>query len=165
MLTLATEAFVLLWEYPWKKKTFNAPWGQICVVAVATALGGIFWLPIFLQNNSELTQWIENGESSQVLALLNPIFQILAAWVTMLCLLPIEASALPVVIASGVVMMVFLVWATPILWGGFIANLQQPKTRAITQVFARIVASAIAIFFLFTYIRTSLMYNTDYILL
>ncbi|PSB32253.1 glycosyltransferase family 39 protein [Chlorogloea sp. CCALA 695] len=152
VLTLATEAFVLLWEYPWKKKTLNAPWGQICVVAVATAIGGIVWLPIFLQNNSELTQWIENGESSQVLALLNPIFQILAAWITMVSLLPVEASALPVVIASGFVMMVFFVWAIPLLWRGFIANLQQPKTRAITQVFARIVASAIAIFFLFTYI-------------
>ena len=152
VLTLATEAFVLLWEYLPKKKTFNAPWGQISVVAVGTAIGGIVWLPIFLQNNSELTQWIENGESSQVLALLNPIFQILAAWITMLSLLPVEASALPVVIASGFVMMVFFVWATPILWRGFIARLQQPKTRAITQVFARIVASAIAIFFLFTYI-------------
>lgn len=152
VLTLVAEALVLLGKYPWKKKAFNAPWGQIGVVAVGTAIGGIVWLPIFLQNNSELTQWIENGEKSNVLALLNPIFQIIAAWITMLSLLPIEASALPIVIASGFVMIVFFIWAIPLLKRGLVINLQQSKTRGITQVFASIVASAIAIFFFFTYI-------------
>ena len=152
VLTLVAEALVLLGKYPWKKKAFNAPWGQIGVVAVGTAIGGIVWLPIFLQNNSELTQWIENGEKSNVLALLNPIFQIIAAWITMLSLLPVEASALPIVIASGFVMIVFFIWAIPLLKRGLVINLQQSKTRGITQVFASIVASAIAIFFFFTYI-------------
>ena len=152
VLTLVAEALVLLWKYPWKKKAFNAPWGQIGVVAVGTAIGGIVWLPIFLQNNSELTQWIENGEKSNVLALLNPIFQIIAAWITMLSLLPVEAPALPIVIASGFVMIVFFIWAIPLLKRGLVINLQQSKTRGITQVFASIVASAIAIFFFFTYI-------------
>ena len=152
VLTLVAEALVLLGKYPWKKKAFNAPWGQIGVVAVGTAIGGIVWLPIFLQNNSELTQWIENGEKSNVLALLNPIFQIIAAWITMLSLLPVEAPALPIVIASGFVMIVFFIWAIPLLKRGLVINLQQSKTRGITQVFASIVASAIAIFFFFTYI-------------
>ncbi len=153
VLTLAAEAIVLLFlQYRQKKKAFNSPWGQIYAVAVGTAIGGIGWLPIFLQNNSKLTEWIENGERANVLALLNPIFQIIAAWITMLSLLPVEASALPVVITSGLVMIVFFVWAFPLLKRGFVANLQQPKTRVITQVFAGVVGSAIAIFFFFTYI-------------
>jgi len=153
VLTLAAEAFVLLiWQYRRKKKAFNSPWGQIYAVAVGTAIGGIVWLPIFLQNNSKLTEWIENGEGANILALLNPIFQAIAAWITMLSLLPIEASALPVVIVSGLVMIGFFIWAIPILRRGLITNLQQPKTRIITQVFAGVVGSAIAIFFFFTYI-------------
>lgn len=152
VLTLAAEAVVLLvWQYRQKKSAFNVPWGQIYAVALGTAIGGVGWLPIFLQNNRELTEWIENGERSNVLALLNPIFQAMAAWITMLSLLPVEASALPVVIASGLVMIVFFVWAIPLLRRGLLANLQQ-SNRVITQVFVQIVGSAIAIFFFFTYI-------------
>ncbi len=153
VLTLAAEAVVLLvWQYRHRKKAFHNPWGQIYAVAVGTAIGGIVWLPIFLQNNSKLTEWIENGEKSSILALLNPIFQLIAAWITMLSLLPVEASALPIIIVSGVGMIVFFVWAVPLLRRGLITNLQQPKTRLITQVFVAIFGSAITIFFFFTYV-------------
>ncbi len=153
VLTLAAQAIVLLvLQYRRKKKAFYSPWGQIYTVAVGTAIGGIVWLPIFLQNNSKLTEWIENGDKSNFLVLLNPIFQAIAAWITMLSLLPVEAAALPVVIASGLVMIIFFVWAIPILKRGLVANLRQPRTRLITQIFAGIAGSAIAIFFFFTYI-------------
>ncbi len=151
VLTLAAEAVVLLvWQYRQKKRAFNSPWGQIYAVALGTAVGGVGWLPVFLQNNRELTQWIENGETN-ILTLLSPIFQAIAAWITMLSLLPVEASSLPVVIASGLVMIGFFIWAIPLLRRGLIANLQQPN-RVITQVFVQIVGSAITIFFFFTYI-------------
>ncbi len=153
VLTLAAEAIVLLfWQYRQKKKAFISPWGQIYAVALGTAIGGVVWLPIFLQNNSELTEWIENGDSSNILALLNPIFQLIAAWITMLSLLPVEASALPIVIASGLIMIIFFVWAIPLLKRGLVISWQQPKTRVVTGVFAGITGSAIAIFFSFTYI-------------
>jgi uncharacterized membrane protein len=153
VLTLAAEGLVLLiWQYRQKNKAFSSPWGQIYAVAASTAIGGIVWLPIFLQNNSKLTEWIENGENSNILALFNPIFQLIGAWIPMLLLLPIEASAISVVIASGLGMLIFLIWAVPLLKRGFITNLRQPKTRVITKVFAGIVGSAIAIFLFFTYI-------------
>lgn len=153
VLTLVAQGVVLLQrQYRQRKKAFNSPWGQIYAVAVGTAIGGIVWLPIFLQNNSKLTEWIENGEKSNILALLNPIFQAIAAWITMLSLLPVEASALPIIIVSGLGMIVFFLWAIPLLKRGLIANLHQPKTRLTTQIFVAIVGSAIAIFFFFTYI-------------
>ena len=153
LLTLAAEAMVLLvWQYRQQKAAFKLPWGQIYAVAVGTAIGGIVWLPIFMQSNSQLTAWIEKGDKSNIMALLNPIFQAIAAWITMLSLLPVEAPSLPVVIASGLVMIGFFVWAVPLLKRGLIINLQQPKTHLITQVFAGIVGSAIAIIFFFTYI-------------
>lgn len=69
----------------------------------------------------------------------------------MLSLLPVEAAALPVVIASGAVMIIFFLWAVPILYRGFRTQLKQPATRLMTQVFTGVVLGAIALFFFFTY--------------
>lgn len=128
-----------------------SPWRQIYIVAVGTTIGGLVWLPVFLQNNNggELTEWIQNSDHSG-LAWLNPIFQAAAAWITMLSLLPVEASALPVVIASGGIMIIFFLWALPMLYRGYKTLLKQPD-RLISQMFAGVVCSAIALFFIFTY--------------
>lgn len=157
-LTLCAEAFVLI-GLRWDKrgaleprKIFVSPWWQIYLVAGGTIIAGLVWLPVFLHSSSgsELTQWIQNGDRSG-LAWLNPIFQAVAAWITMLSLLPVEASALPVVIGSGVVMIIFFFWAVPILYRGYKTLSKQPETSLITQVFAGVVSSAIALFFFFTY--------------
>jgi len=156
-LTLCAEALVLL-ALAVRQTKFNrvispAPvWQQIYFVAAGTIIGGLVWLPVFLQhdNGGELTEWIQSGDRSG-LTWLNPIFQAAAAWITMLSLLPVEASALSVVIASGGVMIIFFLWALPILYHGFKTQLQQPETRLMTQVFAGVVCSAIALFFIFTY--------------
>lgn len=160
-LTLCTEALVLIalrWKQQISKKAkFNNPnvpmsqWRQIYFVAVGTIIGGLVWLPVFLHSNTgELTQWIQSSDRAW-LTWLNPIFQVAAAWITMLSLLPVEASVLPVVIASGAVMLIFFVWALPILYRGFKTLLKQPQTNLMTQLFAGIVCSAIALFFIFTY--------------
>jgi uncharacterized membrane protein len=150
-LTLGAEALVLI-VLRWRRPSPFSPWWQIYVVAVGTIIGGLVWLPIFLQNSygGELTEWIQTSSKSEW-AWLSPIFQSIAAWITMLSLLPVEASALPVVIASGAVMTVFFLWALPILSRGFKIQLQQPATRLMTQLFAGVVCSAIALFFVFTY--------------
>ncbi len=163
-LTLCTEGFVLiaLWfktKEP-KVKIFNffsppaqfSPWKQILTVAVGTLIGGLFWLPIFLSSNhgGELTAWIQSDDKS-LIVWLNPIFQAIAAWITMISLLPVEATATPLVIASGGLMIVFFIWALPILKRGIITLLQQPATRLMTQVLIGLILGAIALFFFFTY--------------
>ncbi len=132
--------------------TTHSPWWQIFAVGLCTLAGGLFWLPIFLQNSygDQLTEWIQSSNSS-LIAWLSPIFQAVAAWITMISLLPVEATALPVVIASGGLMSVFFLWALPILSRGLITQLQQPATRLMTQVLAGVVLGAIALFFFFTY--------------
>jgi uncharacterized membrane protein len=162
ILTLCAEAAVLcvLWcrhyisgkKHP--KLGWSAdPWWQILLVAIGTFLGSLVWLPVFFQNKygSDLTNWIGNGTNG-LLALFNPIFQALAAWITMIALLPVEAPQLPIVIASGFVMLIFFLWALPQLYRGIKVKLTQPKTRLMTWVFVGIGASAIALFFLFTYV-------------
>lgn len=147
-LSLCAEAFVLMaigWRERWGDK-------QIYFVAVGTITGGLIWLPVFLQNSygTRLTEWIQNGDRLGW-EWLSPIFQAVAAWITMLSLLPVEASALPVVIFSGGVMILFFLWALPILSRGIITQLQQPATRLMSRLFAGVVCSAIALFFVFTY--------------
>ncbi len=148
---LCAEAVVLL-ALRWHRREGKSPWWQIYVVAAGTIMGGLVWLPVFLQNSygGELTEWIQSGDRTG-LAWLNPIFQAVAAWLTMLSLLPVEASALPLVIASGSVMMLFFLWALPILSSGFKTQLKQPVTRLMVQVFAGVVCSVITLFFFFTY--------------
>jgi len=158
VLTLGAEAAVLcvLWLRRYTSRTEyprSGFWWQILIVAVGTFLGGLVWLPVFFQNNygSDLTDWIQNGTKG-LLALLNPIFQALAAWLTMISLLPVEAPQLPIVIASGFVMLIFFLWALPQLYRGIKVKLTQPKTRLMTWVFVGIACSAIALFFFFTYV-------------
>jgi uncharacterized membrane protein len=159
VLTLCMEAGVLIflaWRIARGREKpilpfLKSPWKQIYLVAAGSFVAGLVWLPIFLQNSygNQLTEWIQGDKSG--LAWLSPIVQALAAWVTMICLLPVESSHLGVIIASGLGMIVFFVWATPLLWRGVKVRLQSPETSLITLVLISLIAVAIALFLIFTY--------------
>ncbi|MDJ0673923.1 MAG: glycosyltransferase [Calothrix sp. MO_167.B42] len=131
---------------------WKSPWKQIYIVAVGTIVAGLVWLPVFLQNSygNQLTEWIQDSRSG--LAWLSPIFQALGTWITMIALLPVESSQLWVVIASGVAMLMFFIWAIPLLWRGIKVVLQEPHTNLITLVLISLITVAIALFFIFTYL-------------
>ncbi len=157
-LTLCAEALVLIalaWHQSQNGRKFSPlfflPWRRIYAVAAGTFVAGAVWLPMFLQNSygSKLTDWIQQPREG--FAWLSPIFQALAAWITMLYLLPVEAPQLAIVIFSGLVMLVFLIWAVPILVRGLKIQLQQPENRLMTQVLSGVIVGAIALFFIFTY--------------
>jgi len=151
-LTLCAEALWLI-VLAWRQKTGSGQhWWQIYVVAFGTLIGCLVWLPVFWQESSggELIDWIQSGTPG-LLAWLSPVFQALAGWVGMLCLLPLEAASLYLVIASGLVMLWFFCWAVPILRRGIIIQLKQPKNRLMTQLFAVVIVGAIALIFFFTY--------------
>lgn len=132
--------------------TFRANWWRMCAVAVGTLVGCLVWVPILQMGaKGEMTQWIKMGTPS-ILTIISPIFQALATWIAMLALLPVESPELPVVIASGLVMLVFFIWATPILYRGIKVLRQQPETRLAIGVLGGFVLGAIAIFFSITYI-------------
>ncbi|MEJ1934019.1 glycosyltransferase family 39 protein, partial [Nostoc sp. NIES-2111] len=157
-LTLCAETLVLIflaWQQSQQTKTLvflSSAWWRIYAVALGTAIAGLVWLPSFLENpyRSSLTEWIQTDGIS--LSLLNPLFQLFAAWVTMIMLLPVESAQLAVVIVSGLVMLIFAIWATPILVRGYKFQLQQPQTSLPTQVLTGVVLGAIALFFILTYI-------------
>jgi uncharacterized membrane protein len=169
ILTLCAEAIVLLgfWLlgsrfapvvsklFPIPDSPFPIPHVQrsrIYAVAAGTLVGCLVWVPVWQAGAAaEMTQWVKNDGSSLV-AWINPIFQALATWITMLSLLPVEASSLLLVIVSGAIMLVFFIWATPMLYRGFNVLLEQSNTRLATHVLAGFVLGAIAIFFGITYV-------------
>lgn len=158
-LTLCAETLVLIfvaWKQSLEAKTlvfFFPLWWRIYAVAIGTFASCLVWLPSFLENRyrSGLTAWIQDSERIG-LEWVSPIFQALAAWITMISLLPVESPQLAVVIVSGLGMLIFFIWAIPILVRGIKVQLQQPQTSLVTQVFAGVVLGAIALFFIFTYV-------------
>jgi uncharacterized membrane protein len=158
VLTLGAEALVLILiagkQYKQSKKfLFLSPlWWRIYAIASGTAVAGLVWLPSFIDNRyrSSLTEWIQGTRTG--LDWISPIFQALATWITMISLLPVEATKLPFVILSGFVMLVFFVWGIPILVRGINSQLQSQPNRLIIQVLSGVVLGAIAFFFFFTYV-------------
>ena len=167
-LTLCAEAIVLISFgilasplAPLLKKFFPIPnspfpiphslWLRIYAVAAGTFVSCLVWVPVWqMSYDNQMTQWIMSGERT-FLSAFNPIFQSLAAWITMLALLPVESPKLPVIIASGVVMLIFFIWALPIFWRGLKVQMKQPETRLAIGVLGGFVLGAIAIFFTITY--------------
>lgn len=140
-------------SYPDKNlapKSLN--WWRILAAAMGTGVGGLVWLPV-LQGGYEpqMADWMMLNRES-LLSWINPIFQTLAAWITMVSLLPVESSSLGVVLAAGVGMIGFFVWVIPFVYRGGKTLVRQAQTRWQTGVLAGFVLSAIALFFAITYI-------------
>jgi len=125
----------------------------LIAVAASTLVGGLVWLPIWFNNyNNELTQWIYTDKRLGW-AWISPVFQVIADWMTGICLLPVEASNPTVVIISAAVTDIFFLWTLPIFYRGLKAQLHHTlDTGLATQVLGGVVGSAIALFLVFTYV-------------
>ena len=98
-----------------------------------------------------MTGWIGNVYFD-ILTILGPIFQFLAAWISMLALLPVEAEAWWIILPSGALMLAYFIWVMPLLWRGWRQNWQQPKLALGTSVLWGGMASAIAIYLVTAYV-------------
>jgi uncharacterized membrane protein len=157
-ITLCAEAIgliYLLWQHYLKlsKRILAQIFLRLLMVAIGTLIGGLVWLPVFLSNKygSELTNWIVGSDRSW-LDWISPIFQALAGWITVISLLPVESPNIAVVIASGIVMTIFFIWALPIMLIALKNSLNTPNTRLGTMIFGGFVLGAIFLFFSFAYI-------------
>ncbi len=131
---------------------FQIIW-RLFAVAIGTLTGGLVWLPVFLSNKygSELTNWIVSGDRT-FLSWVNPIFQALAGWITVMSLLPVESPNLAVVVASAIAMTIFFILVLPLLRGALKTSLKTSDTRLGTVIFGGFVLGAIFLFFSFAYI-------------
>jgi len=124
---------------------------RIYAVAAGTLIGCLVWLPALrTASDSEMTRWIYQGKS--LIELLEPAPRILAWMVTMLALLPVEGVSLSVIIASSLILLIFMFLALPILIKGIRIKLGESDSSLIVQVLGGFIAGAVAIFLGITYI-------------
>jgi uncharacterized membrane protein len=164
-LTLAAEAIALILIIFYKLKPFFPHLSKalssslyknllrLGLVLAGTATCGLIWIFTVLPQNygTGLTEWIRFDRST-FLNLISPIFQMLAASITMLSLLPVESSSIPVVIISGLIMLAFFIWALPLLKEGLKVKWYCHDSRLSVIVLIGFTLGAIALFFGITYI-------------
>ncbi|HEY9726544.1 MAG TPA: glycosyltransferase, partial [Chroococcales cyanobacterium] len=147
-LTLCAEGIALLvlaWRQSRTKthlqRSFQA-WRRIYGVAAGTLVGCLAWLPILPSNyasDNKLTHWIyDTNPLSNWLA---PIGRVLAWSISMLVALPMEITTLPlaIAIASGLLTLIFLVWALPILCRSLKLQQSQADSRLSVQVLGQFI--------------------------
>jgi uncharacterized membrane protein len=125
---------------------------RLGLVILATSTTALIWTLTMIPGDygNGMTDWMKQIFSFR--SLISPIFQLLAAWITMICLLPVESSNLGVVIISGLIMLLFFLWATPRLYWSLKISLQSYQSALGVQVLGSFILGAIALFLVITYI-------------
>ncbi|WP_413163054.1 hypothetical protein ACL6C3_27895 [Capilliphycus salinus ALCB114379] len=112
VLTLGAEGLVMLvfWLRNCQFKPLKLPdwkvWKNIYMAALGTAMGGLVWLPIFLDisnPDSELIRWTFHGDPGS--DFIEPIGRLIAWISTMIVMLPVENQPLFVSVVSGCIML------------------------------------------------------------
>jgi len=143
IMSLGTLYFSQLRKDNYKNKSLKH-WYSFLWVILGTGATILTWLIIISQREygNGMTQWIRQ-DNSNIVGLISPIFQLAAAWVTMLCLLPIESPNLAIAILSGLGMIIYLVWYIPIIKGGLLQGGKTEKffleTRMLVYCFISLV--------------------------
>jgi uncharacterized membrane protein len=118
-------------------------WPRLLVAMLSPAAGVLVWL-WWLSSNVDLRSpsWM-NNEPHQAIEILNPLFQILGAAISMMSLLLVEVTELPpailseqqidlnipTVLLSAILMLAFFAWVIPILNRGVKRQLQCSQTQ------------------------------------
>lgn len=125
---------------------------RICLVVLGTATTGfilmVMVIPYGYGNN--MITWIH--PLSHILYAISPPFQLLAVWVPMISLLPVESSSIPVVILSGLILIIFFAWFIPYLIKGIKKGVQLSQFRLPMLTLITFISSVIALFLIITYI-------------
>ncbi len=161
-LTLCTQAISLLtlfWPnikqiilpaYP-SPRLPTSLW-RLGIVAAGTIITSLTWVLVFIPQDygNNMVAWIQNDEFS-FLSLINPPFQLFATWLTMVYLLPVEATSLVVVIASGLIMLLLFLFALPLLIQGLKSKPKSLNIQIGKRILDSFVIAAIAIFLFISY--------------
>lgn len=125
-------------------------WGRIYAVAAGTLIGCLVWLPMMQGiSDNELTNWIET--SYDIDELWHPLLRLVGWWITMVFLLPVEGTSSEVTIASGVILLVVLLWVSPAIIRGFWVQIFSELSRLSVWVLAGFFIAAIAMIFVVIY--------------
>jgi uncharacterized membrane protein len=133
---------------------------RLSIPLLGTAAGVAVWCWLLARSyDSTMTEWIKN-EPHKLIEVFNPLFQVVGVLIPMLSLLLVEVTELPllsigemsidinlpVVIVSGILMLIFFFWVVPMLKRSLRIQWQQPQTQIGTVVIASFAVSAIGLY-------------------
>jgi uncharacterized membrane protein len=171
---------VWLWQNRWIQAHLDAvenlslpknfmptSWLRLLIAIVGTAAGALLWWWLLASNYDRLANiWIDN-QPPKLIDKFNPLFQILGATISMMSLLLVEVTELPqitffsdspidlnipIVILSAILMLIFFIWAMPLLVRGWQLQLQQPQARIGTLATLCFTISAIGLYLAITWL-------------
>ena len=154
-LTLLAQCFIIIGIllYQIKEQKFSLIlWLPIIYIALGIITTGLVWsLQIIPRGFGHgMTDWLE-PEVINLRVIISPVFQLLAAWITMISLLPIESNLLGIILVSGLVMIIFFLGLLPQLIRAFRDLWQEPQQRLNIRIIGGFLLSAIALFLLISY--------------
>ncbi|MGB3189712.1 hypothetical protein [Lyngbya sp. PCC 8106] len=157
IFTLGAEGLVVsgFWLKNCQLKPFKVPswkvWKNIYIAMIGSTIGGLVWLPIFLDISnpeSELIRWTFHGDP--VGNFLEPIVRLIAWIATMIVMLPVENQPLWVAVISGGIMLSAITLTGKLINDSW--KLQSPSWRFSQNILTGLIASAILIILTITYV-------------
>ncbi len=142
-------------------QVFKNIFQQLYLALLGTAAGVAMWFWLLARSyDSTMTEWIKN-DPHKLIEVFNPLFQVLGVLIPMLSLLLVEVTELaplnlgtdisvdinlPVVIVSGILMLIFFVWLVPMLKRSLRIQWNQPQTQIGTIALGSFTVSAIGLY-------------------
>ncbi|MGP0129580.1 MAG: glycosyltransferase family 39 protein [cyanobacterium endosymbiont of Rhopalodia musculus] len=125
---------------------------RIVLVFIGAISAGLTWMAIIIPKGygNGMITWVH--PIKHILYMISPPFQLLAVWVPMISLLPVESSSLAIVILSGLILLLFFIWFIPYVKQGIKEGLKYSDYYLPTKGLIGFIFSAIAIFLGITYV-------------
>ncbi|BBA79448.1 glycosyl transferase family protein [cyanobacterium endosymbiont of Rhopalodia gibberula] len=125
---------------------------RIMLVFIGAISAGLTWIAIIIPKGygNGMITWVHPIE--HILYMISPPFQLLAAWVPMISLLPVESSSLAIVILSSLILLLFFIWFIPYMKKGIQEGLQYSDCYLPIKGLIGFIFSAIALFLVITYV-------------
>ncbi|XTZ19933.1 MAG: glycosyltransferase family 39 protein [cyanobacterium endosymbiont of Rhopalodia fuxianensis] len=125
---------------------------RIILVFIGAISTGLTWIAVIIPKGygNGMITWVH--PISHILYMISPPFQLLAVWVPMISLLPVESSSLAIVILSSLILLLFFIWFIPYITKGIQEGLKYSDCYLSTKGLIGFIFSAIAIFLGITYI-------------
>ncbi len=125
---------------------------RIFAIIVGTSTTGLVWMILVIPHGygNNMITWIH--PLSHILYAISPPFQLLAVWVPMISLLPVESDSIPIVIISGLILLLFFIWLIPYSIRGIKKGLQLNQFRFSLVILMTFISGVIALFLIITYV-------------
>ncbi|EAM53001.1 glycosyltransferase family 39 protein [Crocosphaera watsonii WH 8501] len=124
---------------------------RILAAILGTSATGLVWMLLAISHGygNNMITWIH--PLSHILYAISPPLQLLAVWVPMISLLPVESDSIPIVILSGLILLLFFIWLIPYSIRGIKKGLKLNEFRLPLLILMTFIGGVIALFLIITY--------------